>query len=258
VQHGNGEEPGPDARDEPRRGIGEQFQHVTAYSRATLAGGRLDWANQPETFKRYPGAPRVTLPAAPRAGGPGFWDVVAGRRSVREYTEPHVTLEQLSALLWAGAGISHEEYGFPFRTAPSAGGLYPIETYVVANRVDGLEAGIYHYAPLDRVLELLRAGDQGRLVAAAALDQPMPYDADAVFVWSAVFGRSMWKYRQRAFRYVYLDAGHIAQNVALAAVALGLGSCQIAALFDDEANEFVGLDGEEESVIYMTSVGRPA
>jgi SagB-type dehydrogenase family enzyme len=77
-------------------------------------------------------------------------------------------------------------------------------------------------------------------------------------VWTAVFGRSKWKYRQRAYRYVYLDASHIAQNVALAAVALSLGSCQIAALYDDEANALLGVDGIEESTVYMTIVGKPA
>lgn len=81
--------------------------------------------------------------------------------------------------------------------------------------------------------------------------------ADVVFIWSAVFDRSKWKYKQRAYRYIYLDAGHIAQNLALAAVALGLGSCQIAAIYDDEANDLPGLDGTGESVIYMSVVGRP-
>ena len=239
-------------------GIGQEFQRATSYSRSTLTGGRLDWSRQPETFKRYPDAPRVTLPPAPAADGPGFWEVVAGRRSVREYAEPHLTLADLSALLWAAAGVNRVEYGFPFRTVPSAGGLYPVETYVVAYHVDGLEPGVYHYAVVERVLERLRAGDFGSAAAAAALDQPIASEADALFCWSAVFGRSMWKYGERAFRYVYLDAGHIAHSVALAAVALGLGSCQIAALFDDEANELIGLDGEEESVIYLTTVGRPA
>jgi SagB-type dehydrogenase family enzyme len=239
-------------------GIGEEFQRATSYSRSTLAGGRLDWSRQPETFKSYPGAPRVPLSPAPVNDGPGFWQVVAGRRSVREYAEPHLALDGLSSLLWAAAGVTRREYGFPFRTVPSAGGLYPIETYIVAHHVEGLEPGIYHYCVLERVLERLRAGDFRRAAAAAALDQPVAFEADAVFVWSAVFGRSMWKYGQRAFRYVYLDAGHIAQSVALAAVALGMGSCQIAALFDDEANELIGLDGEEESVIYLTTVGRPA
>ena len=77
-----------------------------------------------------------------------------------------------------------------------------------------------------------------------------------VFIWTAIFERSIWKYKQRAYRYVYLDAGHIAQNVALSAVALGLGSCQIAALYDEEANELLGIDGENESTLYMTVVGK--
>jgi SagB-type dehydrogenase family enzyme len=94
-------------------------------------------------------------------------------------------------------------------------------------------------------------------VAQAALDQEVAFRANVVLLWTAIIQRSRWKYRQRAYRYIYLDAGHIAQNVALGAVALGLGSCQIAALYDDEANALLGVDGTEESTIYMTVVGRP-
>jgi SagB-type dehydrogenase family enzyme len=104
-------------------------------------------------------------------------------------------------------------------------------------------------------LEQLAQGDVRLKVARAALDQEVAYDANAVFIWTAVFERSKWKYKQRAYRYVYLDAGHSAQNIALAAVALGLGSCQIAAIYDDEANELLGVDGISESTIYMTAVG---
>ncbi len=94
-------------------------------------------------------------------------------------------------------------------------------------------------------------------MARAALDQGMAAEANAVFAWTALFERSKWKYRQRAFRYVYLDAGHIAQNLALAAVSLGLGSCQIAALYDDEVNSLLGVDGTEESILYLSVVGHP-
>ena len=106
-------------------------------------------------------------------------------------------------------------------------------------------------------LDQLRMGDFRMQVAQAALDQEVAFRANVVFVWTAIFQRSRWKYRQRAYRYIYLDAGHIAQNVALGAVSLGLGSCQIAALYDDEANALLGVDGIEESTIYMTVVGRP-
>jgi len=123
--------------------------------------------------------------------------------------------------------------------------------------VEGIEPGVYHYAVEAHELDQLKTGDFRADVARAALDQEMAYRANLVFCWTGIFARSKWKYRQRAYRYVYLDAGHIAQNVALGAVALGLGSCQIAALYDDEANVLLDVDGVEESVIYMTAVGRP-
>ena len=85
----------------------------------------------------------------------------------------------------------------------------------------------------------------------------MAYSASAVFVWTAVFSRAMWKYGQRAYRYVYLDAGHIAMNFALAAVALGLGSCQIGALYDGESNALLEIDGVGESTLFMSVVGYP-
>ena len=101
-----------------------------------------------------------------------------------------------------------------------------------------------------------KLGDFRAFVARAALDQDVVFSANVVFVWTAIFERSRWKYQQRAYRYVYMDAGHIAQNVALGAVALGLSSCQIGALYDDEANVILGVDGVSESTIYMTAVGK--
>jgi len=147
--------------------------------------------------------------------------------------------------------------GTELRTAPSAGALYPVETYVAANRITELESGIYHYSVRSHALEQLKQGDFRGKVSAAALDQHMCGEAGAVFIWTGMFHRSTWKYQQRAYRYVYLDAGHIAQNLALAAQALGLGSCQIAALYDDEVNEIIGVDGLEESAVYMSAVGKP-
>ncbi len=138
-----------------------------------------------------------------------------------------------------------------------------METYLVVHTVEGtdklppIEPGIYHYAVEKHQLEQLQIGDFQMEIAQAALDQEIAAWADVVFVWTAVFERSKWKYKQRAYRYIYLDAGHIAQNVALGAVALGLGSCQIAAIYDDEVNALLGVDGVEESAIYMTVVGKP-
>lgn len=245
--------------DEP---IGERYLRETRHSRGHLVGGRMDWARQPAWFKTYPEADRVALPPqTPHVGAPGdagLLDALARRRSVREYGPPPLELEELGGLLWAAAGVTARQMDFAFRTAPSAGGLFPIEHYVVANSVTGLEPGVYHYAVLDEALELLRGGDHRLAVAHAALDQAIAAEADAVFVWTAVLERSRWKYGQRFARYIFLDAGHIAENVALAAVAMGLGSCQIAAFFDDEAAALLGVDEDEEPVVYMTTVGRLA
>lgn len=239
-------------------GIGERFFRETRHRRGHLVGGRPDWSNQPCWYKTYPGAPRSEVPKAEITPDPGIFGVMERRRSVRRYGGRPMTLEELGRLLWAAAGVTRLERGVAFRTPPSAGALYPIETYVAAHRVLGLEPGLYHYAVLERCLEQLQTGDVRLATARAALDQRIAAEADAVFIWTAVFERSRWKYGDRAYRYIWLDVGHIAQNVALAAVALGLGSCQIAAIYDDEADHLLGIDSDQEGTLYMTAVGRPA
>lgn len=235
--------------------IGDDFQQETKYDRDRMSGGRLDRENRPEAFKHYPDAETVELPLPMDVPPMALWRALAERRSVREYTGEPTTLMQLSQLLWAAQGVTARMGEYLLRTAPSAGALYPVETYLVVNHVTKVPAGICHYDVQNHRLEVVRSGDFRREVARAALDQVMCTRAAVVFIWTAVFGRGKWKYGQRAYRYVYLDAGHIAQNVALAAVALGLGSCQVAALFDDEVNALIGVDGTQESTIYMTAVG---
>jgi SagB-type dehydrogenase family enzyme len=237
-------------------GIGDTFQRETKYQRGRLPGGWLDWASKPETYKQYPSAPKVQLSPPQLTDGAPVWGVIRQRRSVRTFQDTPLKETELSQLLWAAQGITRAIRGFGLRTAPSAGALYPVETYLVVHSVERIERGVYHYAVETHELDQLQVGDFRAAVARAALDQKIAYRANVVFVWTAVFERSKWKYKQRAYRYVYLDAGHIAQNVALGAVALGLGSCQIAAIYDDEANALLGVDGAEESAIYMTVVGR--
>lgn len=221
-----------------------------------MIGRYMDWDRKPETYKEYPDRPKLPLPK-PILTEMSLDLALHRRKSVRSFEQEPLTQDQLSYLLWACTGITRRERDFQFRTAPSAGGLYPIETYVAINAVQGLAPGIYHYHIPDHALELVRKGPLGPEVARSALDQGMCAKAPLVLIWTAIFERSRWKYDQRAYRYVYLDAGHVAQNLALAAVALDLGSCQIAATYDDEVNELLGVDGEEESVLYLSVVGRP-
>jgi SagB-type dehydrogenase family enzyme len=237
--------------------VGDKFQRETKYRRGELRGGRLDWASKPATYKRYAAAPQVGLSDPLTAGGAPLWEVLRQRRSERRFQDLPLSEPELSQLLWATQGITQSGRSVAFRAAPSAGALYPVETYLVIHDVEGIQPGVYHYDVRQHQLEQVRRGDFRAEVTRAALDQRMAAWANVVFVWTAVFERSKWKYKQRAYRYVYLDAGHIAQNLALAAVALGLGSCQIAALYDEEANDLLGVDGVEESTLYMTVVGRP-
>ncbi len=239
-------------------GIGARFWRETRHHRGQHSGHRLDWAARPAPYKSYPAAQRIGLPLPAEGTDAGLFDSMARRRSVRRFAPEPLTLSELARLLWAAAGVSTVRDRIAFRTAPSAGALYPIETYVDVHRVDHLDAGLYHHNVVGNCLERLRRAQRGDETASAALDQRFLADAAVVFVWTAVFERCRWKYGERAFRYICLDAGHIAQNVALAAVGLGLGSCQIAAIYDDEADDLLGVDSEEEGVVYMTAVGRPA
>jgi len=236
-------------------GIGDEFQRSTKHSRERLLGGYLDWASKPETYKEYPSARKVPLPRNLPSSTLSLLDAVKKRKSVRSFLPEPLSLGDLAFLLWASTGVQRTEQDYEFRTVPSAGALYPIETYVVANRVEGLEKGLYHYNIRTHSLEELKTGGFGEEMAHAALGQKMCADATVVLVWTAMFDRSKWKYAQRAYRYVYLDAGHIAQNLALSATSIGLGSCQIGAFFDDEVNQIVGVDGTEESVLYLSVVG---
>ncbi len=238
-------------------GIGDQFQQETKYKPDKMPAHRLAWEARPPLYKDYPQATKVKLPSFEPPQAMSLDRTLKQRKSVRDFQDSPISLGQLSYLLWASSGIQRIEDGNAFRTAPSAGALYPIETYIIANNVKGLEPGVYHYGIQAHQLEQLVQRDLRRQIAAAALGQQMCATAAAVFVWSAVFERCKWKYGQRAYRYIYLDAGHIAENLALAAVSINLGTCEIGALFDDHVNAIVGIDGIEESVICMAVGGGP-
>ena len=239
-------------------GIGDRFQQETKYQLDRMPRHRAVYETEPGLYKEYPEAQKIELPSFEPSRAMSLDQALKQRRSIRSFQDKPISKGQLSYLLWASTGIQRVEGGYEFRTAPSAGALYPIETYVAVNDIRNLEAGVYHYSIKAHQLEQLRQGDLRRQIAAAALGQGMCATAAAVFVWSALFDRCKWKYGQRAYRYMYLDAGHIAENLALAAVSLNLGSCEIGALYDDQINAILGLDGIDESVLCMAVVGIPA
>ncbi len=257
---------------------GRIFQEMTSYDRDSAVESAPDWRRKPDLYKFYSYAPVFSLPSPALAPdevvGLDVLTCIGRRRTVRSFGATPVTLLELSRLLWSSGGltasfISPQGQDF-YRAAPTAGALYPVETYLVVNKVEGLEPGLYHYrvagadmlerpiAEGSHSLEQLRTGDLRAEITAAALEQSLCGKAGVVFVWTAVFARSEWKYRERSYRYFYLDAGHMAAQLSLAAVSQGLGTCQLGAFYDEELNALLGIDGKTEGALYLTAVGRPS
>jgi SagB-type dehydrogenase family enzyme len=245
--------------DQERKGLGDLYHQGTQYHRGTLPQGGLDWDHQPSPYKEVSDPlKRISLSSPERTGGRGLWEVVSQRRSVRDFSNRPMTFRELSQLIWATQGITWRTPGFDFRASPSAGALYPIETYIVANRVEELSPGIYHYSVKRTQLVFMKEGVFGPALRDAGLGQEMLAEAAAVFIWTAMVERSKWKYRERAYRYLYMDVGHIGQDLYLAATSLGLGCCTVGAFFDKEVNSLIGADGKEEVALYLGAVGRIA
>ncbi len=201
-----------------------------------------------------PGDPPVVagLPEPARDGRTSVEKALLQRRSVREYRNQPLTLAEISQLVWAAAGITDRA---GYRTAPSAGALYPLEVYVVAGNVNGLAAGVYRYSPRGHELVRIAEGDRRRELAAVALGQEMIRHAAADLVFTAVYRRTTSKYGERGMRYVHMEAGHAAENVSLQAVPLRLGTVMVGAFDDARVRGVLNLPGEE-APLYIIPIGR--
>jgi SagB-type dehydrogenase family enzyme len=183
------------------------------------------------------------------------------RRSRRKYTETPNTLDELSYLLWFTQGIKRifkrdEYYSVAIRTVPSAGARNPLETYLVVNNVEELEQGVYRYLPITH--QLLRVEEHNcteENLMAAINNQEFVVKAPVIFMWAALPYRTEWRYATEAEKLVLLDAGHVCQNLYIAAESLRLGVCAIAAYVQEEADRVFNLDGEDEFILYLASVG---
>ncbi len=175
-----------------------------------------------------------------------------GRRSVREYSGESLTLDEVSQLLWAAQGITNES---GHRTAPSAGGLYPLEIYIFAGNVEELSPGIYHYLPQGHELELIAEGDKRDELSEAALSQSWVKEGAMAIVITAIYERTTGKYGERGVRYVHIEAGHVAQNICLQGVAMGLGLVTVGAFHDEDIIALLGGPAEEEP-LYVIPIGR--
>ncbi len=175
------------------------------------------------------------------------------RRSIRDYKREPLALAEVSQLVWAAQGITNPERGF--RTAPSAGALYPLELYVVAGNVSNLVPGVYKYNPLEHRLERVAAGDKRNELCAAALSQSAVKEGAMAIVFSGVYERTTKKYGERGIRYVHMEAGHAAQNVYLQAVSLHLGTAVIGAFEDQKVKELLDMP-DNEHPLYIMPIGK--
>lgn len=174
------------------------------------------------------------------------------RRSVRTYRDKPLKIEEVSQLLWAAQGITDRR---GFRTAPSAGALYPLEIYVVIGNVINISDGIYKYNPYKHELEYIQKGDKRNELCKAALSQSPIREAPIVIVFAAVYERTTVKYGNRGVPYVYIEVGHSAQNILLQAESLDLGTVVIGAFYDDEVKKVLKMS-DKENPIYIIAVGR--
>lgn len=195
----------------------------------------------------------MNLPEPRHAGGMPLAQTLAERRSVRAYAATPLPLAEIAQLLWSAAGVTSPE---GFRTTPSAGATFPLETYLIAGAVDGLAAGVYRYDPATHSLDGTAAGDIRADLAAACMNQACVATCAAAILFGAVFERTTAKYGDMGRDFVLLEAGHAAQNVSLQAVALGLGAVAIGAL-DEQRLKFLAAMGDNEKPIYMMVFGTP-
>ena len=241
--------------------IGQDFVRLTRYiyereSDQTLGVPRPDAIKvRSGEIISLPAIGTLKMPEMPLA------KAIEQRRSVRKYSPVPLKQEELSFLLWASSWArdfrSTEQMEITFRNVPSAGSRHPLETFLDIRRVEGIKPGLYYYHPVKHCLTLY---DDSPEIAAKIYEgcmfQEMIPTAAVNFILTAVPYRTVWRYGQRGYRYLYLDAGHIGQNIHLAAEAIDAGACMIGAFLDEAMNDAIGLDGIEEFVIYIASVGK--
>lgn len=189
---------------------------------------------------------------------PDIYSCLKRRRSVRKYRKEDITMEELSFLLWATQGVQRvfgNQYS-TFRPVPSGGARHPFETYLLVNQVEGLAAGVYRYLALSHELLLVTSVDMAGPLRQISPRQPFASESSVVFVWSCVPYRGEWRYHIAAHKCMLIDAGHLCQNLYLACTAIGCGTCALGDYDQELLDNLLGLDGENEFVVYLAPVGK--
>jgi SagB-type dehydrogenase family enzyme len=241
-------------------GIGKEFMEKSQYKYLGESDQNKGLPQPPLEIEHDKKSEVVDLPSPRDLNIPpiDLRTAIERRRSVREYSEKPLTLEELSWLLWCTQGVKEVlPRQATLRNVPSAGARHPFETYVLVNRVEGLKPGLYRFLALEHKLaEFIMDRDIADRVVEGCWRQRFVKTAAATLLWVAVAYRTKWRYGERGYRYIHLDAGHVCQNLYLAAEAIGCGVCAIGAFYDELINGLLGLDGVEQFVTYVGTVGK--
>jgi SagB-type dehydrogenase family enzyme len=236
----------------PGGDVGLFYHRQSSLGLRGLIGGVVDWGRRPAPYLNVGDGPTIALPALGPAPGMSVGQALEQRRTLRDYADRALTTEELAWVIHGATGITSAQ---GLRTAPSAGALYPLETYVAVSRVEGIEPGLYHVDVRGRALEPVRTGSVAGDLMVAGLGQDFLRTAPVVLVLTGLFQRTRWKYRERHYRYVCWEGGHMTQNVYLAAEAAGLGACMVGAFLDDRVNDLLGVDGRTEAALGLIALG---
>ncbi|MGD0289802.1 MAG: SagB/ThcOx family dehydrogenase [Candidatus Binataceae bacterium] len=239
------------------------YHEVTKHSYTNVRSNphALDWENRPLSYKIYPAAGAIALPRDLDLSALPATAAIAGSATAGAIaTDTPLDLETITRILFCANGLTRSKSvggeDYHFRAAASAGALYPIEIYLAAIEVEGAEPGLYHFSPADLKLRGLRRGDWRDYLARAAAMRPSLAEARAIIILSAIFWRSAWKYRARAYRYCFWDAGTILANLSAAANADGLATEIVTAFEDAPVERLIDADGEREGAVCLVALGR--
>jgi SagB-type dehydrogenase family enzyme len=217
---------------------------------------------QMHSVQPYTDFPKVPLPEQLPGSVRSFDEVLRERATARELTGGGIALDQLAKVLALSYGITQPQEGTRFprdlRVIPSGGALYPLELFLYASRVEGLEPGLYHYNPERHELDVLRPGEQLQRVSRLFVQPALAASAAAVVFITAFFARSVFKYGDRGYRFILIEAGHLGQNASLAAQEMGLGTVNVGGYFDRDVDRYLGLDGVNRSTVYALFLGQLA
>jgi len=241
---------------------GLQFLQATQYANTPPSAQKMGLPQPPLELETPPNLTIFDLPAPASLQPPKMElrQAIEQRQTRRDYAQTALSLEELAYLLWCTQGVkSVTERPATLRTVPSAGARHAFETWLLVNRVQGLEAGLYRYQAIThKLIHMLASQDICEKVTQACLSQKQVRESAVTFLWVAVVERMTWRYPARGFRYLFLDAGHVCQNLYLAAEQIGCGVCAIAAYDDDLVNQAIQVDGKNLFTIYLASLGKVA